>query len=92
MIILFNSFTLQRDCYFVEEFFSFERRFNNDQNQRSTTEEKQETETNSVEKTFTGIRTVPFSQQDLFCCVSDSCFTVIPECFSYHLHRIFRFP
>ena len=48
MIILFNSSTLQRDCHFVEEFFNFERRINNDQSQRSTTEEKRETETVSV--------------------------------------------
>ena len=48
MIILFNSSTLQRDCHFVEKFFNFERRINNDQSQRLTTEEKGETETVSV--------------------------------------------
>ena len=48
MIILFNSFTLQRDCHFVEEFFNFERRINNDQSQRSSTGQKRETETDSV--------------------------------------------
>ena len=48
MIILFNSSTLQRDCRFVEEFFNFARRINNDQIPRSTTEEKRETETDSV--------------------------------------------
>ena len=33
MILLFNPKTLQRDCHFAEEFFSFERRSNNDQSQ-----------------------------------------------------------
>ena len=45
MIILFNSSRLQRDCHFVEPFFDFERRISNDQSQRLTTEQKQETET-----------------------------------------------
>ena len=48
MIILFNSSTLQRGSHFVEEFFNIERRINNDQSQRSTTEDKRETETDSV--------------------------------------------
>ena len=48
MIILFDSSTLQRDCHFEEAFFNIERRFNNDQSQRSITEEKLETETDSV--------------------------------------------
>ena len=48
MIILFNSSTLQRDCHFVEEFFNFERRINKDRSQRSITEERRETETDSI--------------------------------------------
>ena len=49
MILLFNSTILQGDCHFVEEFFNFERRrINNDHSQRSTTEQKRETETDSV--------------------------------------------
>ena len=47
MIVLFNSSTIQRDCHFVEEFFNFERWMNNDQSQRSTSEERRETETDS---------------------------------------------
>ena len=49
MILLFNWTILQEDCHLVEEFFSFERRrINNDQSQRSSTEKKQETETDSM--------------------------------------------
>ena len=48
MILLFNSTTLQGDCYFAEEFFSFEQRSNNEQRQRSSEEEKRETETDSM--------------------------------------------
>ena len=48
MIILFNSSTLQRGCYFVEELFDLEQRINNEQSQRSTTEEKQAAEADSV--------------------------------------------
>ena len=48
MIVLFNSSTLQIDCHFLEEFFNFERRIKNDQCQRSTSVEKRETETYSV--------------------------------------------
>ena len=48
MIILFTSFRLRKDCHFVEASFNFERLINNNQTQRSTTEEKRETETDSV--------------------------------------------
>ena len=48
MIRLFFSTILQEDCHFVEEFFNFERRSNNDQLQRSSEEEKRETETDSM--------------------------------------------
>ena len=49
MIFLFNSTILQGDRHFMEEFFSFERRrINNDQSQRSSEEEKRETETDSL--------------------------------------------
>ena len=48
MIIHFSSSTLQRDFHIVEEFFNCERRINNNPRQRSTTEEKRETETDSV--------------------------------------------
>ena len=48
MIRLFNSTILQEHCHFVEEFFNFERRSNNDQLQRSSEEEKRETETDSM--------------------------------------------
>ena len=48
MILLFNSTILQEDCHFVEEFFNFERRSNNDQLQRSSEEEKRDTETDSM--------------------------------------------
>ena len=49
MILLFKSTSLQRDCNFVETFFNFERwRINKDQSQRSSTEKKQETETDSM--------------------------------------------
>ena len=43
-----TSTILQEDCHFVEEFFNFERRSNNDQLQRSSEEEKRETETDSM--------------------------------------------
>ena len=45
MIILCHSITLQGDCHLVEELFDFEPRVNNDQSQRSSEEEKRETET-----------------------------------------------
>ena len=48
MILLLNSTILQRDCHFVEEIFNFERRSNNEQSQRSSTEEKRETVTDSM--------------------------------------------
>ena len=48
MILLFNSTILQEDCHFVEKFFNFEPRINNDQSQRLTTEEKRETEKDSA--------------------------------------------
>ena len=45
IILLFNSTILQGDCHFVEEFFNFEwRRINNDQDQRSSEQEKWETD------------------------------------------------
>ena len=43
MILLIHSTVLQGDCHFVEEFFHFERRrIDNDQNPRSSTKEKRE--------------------------------------------------
>ena len=43
MIILFHSTIIQGDGHIVKEFFNFERRrINNDQSQRSSTEENQE--------------------------------------------------
>ena len=39
MILLFNWTILQEDRHFVKEFFSFESQINNDQSQRSITEE-----------------------------------------------------
>ena len=48
MILLLNSTILQRDCHFVKEIFNFERRSNNEQSQRSSEEEKRETETDSM--------------------------------------------
>ena len=60
MITLLDSSILQEDCHFVEEFFNFEpRRINNEQSQRSGTEEKRET-SRFNELTFTGTLTVPF--------------------------------
>ena len=49
MILLFNWTIFQGDCHSVEGYFNFEqRRSNNDQIQHSSTEEKRETETDSM--------------------------------------------
>ena len=48
MILLFDSTILQGDCHFVEALFDFERQISNDQSQRSSEEEKRETETDSM--------------------------------------------
>ena len=51
IILLFNSTILQGEYHFVEEVFNFEReRINNDQSQRSSTEEKHEKKGTSQEQ------------------------------------------
>ena len=47
-ILLFNSTILQGHCHFAEELFNFEPQINNCLRQRSTTEEKREIETDSM--------------------------------------------
>jgi hypothetical protein len=48
MILLFNWAMLEIGCHFVEEFFNVEPRINSDRSRRSSTEEKRETETDSM--------------------------------------------
>ena len=48
IIFLFNSTILHGDYHFVVDLFNFEPRVNNDQSQRSRTEETRETETDSI--------------------------------------------
>ena len=48
MILLLNSSILQGDCHFVQEFFDFERRTENNHSQLSSTDEKRETERDSM--------------------------------------------
>ena len=97
MILLFNSTILQRDCHFVEEFFNFERRTENNQRKLSHRAAEKQTDFKGCRRQIKEIRReqdncttrdkyfvalYPFTHQDFFFCVSHSCFTIISERFS----------